>query len=153
MSETKEQAGRKKVTLICSRNTVDGAYPPLILALQAARKGADVSIFFTFMGIQVIKRGGAEKVRFFPPGPMGAVPGMSALATKMMLKMAAGRAHVPSPAELLEMCRYEGVKLWGCLMTMEMMGLTEKDMVEGVQVINAEGYMDMALESDLNLFI
>lgn len=144
---------RQKVTLICSRNTVDGAYPPLILALQAARKGADVSIFFTFMGLLVVRRGGARKTKFHPPGLMGVIPGMTALATKMMLKMAADRAQVPPPAELLQMCRYEGVKLWACLMTMQMMGLAGKDMVEGVEVIDAEGYMQMALESRLNLFI
>lgn len=152
MGENSAQS-QKKVTLICSRNTVDGAYPPLILALQAAQKGADVSIFFTFMGLQVIRRGGARKIKFHPPGLMGVIPGMTALATKMMLKMASDRAHVGSPAELLEMCRYEGVKLWACLMTMQMMGLTEQDMVDGVQVTDAEGYMDMALESGLNLFI
>ena len=153
LSETGKQKAGKKVTLICSRNTVDGAFPPLILALQAARKGADTNVFFTFMGIEVIRRGGAEKVKFFPPGVMGVVPGMPALATKMMLNMAEKRAQVPSPAELLEMCRYEGVKLWACLMTMQMMNLTEEDLVEGTKVTDAGGYMDMALESDLNLFI
>jgi peroxiredoxin family protein len=148
-----ERQGNKKVTLICSRNTLDGVFPPLILALQGARKGADVNIFFTFSGIEVLKRGGAEKTKFFPPGMLGAIPGMPVLATKMMLKMAADRAQVPPPAELLEMCRYEGVKLWACLMTMQMMGLKQEDLIEGVRVIDAERYMDMALESDLNLFI
>lgn len=153
MNETKEQAAQKKITLICSRNTIDGAYPPLILALQAVRKGADTNVFFTFMGIEVIKRGGAEKVKFFPPGLMGVVPGMPALATKMMLNMAEKRAQVPSPAELLEMCLHEGVKLWACKMTMQMMDLTEKDLVEGAQITDAANYIDMALESNLSLFI
>ncbi len=148
-----ERENKKKVTLICSRNTIDGAYPPLILALQAARKGADVSVFFTFMGIEMIRRGGADKAKFYPPGPMGAIPGMASMASKMMLKAAADKARVPSPAELLEMCRYEGVKLWGCQMTMQMMDLTEEDLIEGVRVTDASGYMDMALESDVNMFI
>lgn len=148
-----ERENKKKVTLICSRNTIDGAYPPLILALQAARKGADTSVFFTFMGIEMIRRGGADKAKFYPPGPMGAIPGMASMASKMMLKAAADKARVPSPAELLEMCRYEGVKLWGCQMTMQMMDLTEEDLIEGVRVTDASGYMDMALESDVNMFI
>jgi len=153
LTEGKDVAERHKVTLICSRNTIDGVYPPLILALQAARKGAEVSIFFTFMGIEAIRRGGAAKARFYPPGFMGAIPGMSRIATRMMLKMAGEKAQVPPPADLLEMCRHEGVKFWACLMTVQMMNLKETDFVEGVTVIDAAGYMDMALASKLNLFI
>ncbi|MDA8096939.1 MAG: hypothetical protein C4575_04355 [Desulforudis sp.] len=153
MTEARDSSEKKKVTLICSRNTIDGVYPPLILALQAARKGAEVSIFFTFSGIEALRRGGAAKARFYPPGPMGAIPGMSRIATRMMLKLAADKAQVPPPADLLEMCRHEGVKYWACLMSVQMMNLKERDMIEGVQVIDAAGYMDMALDSNLNLFI
>jgi len=145
--------GKKKVLLICSRNTIDGVYPPLILALQAVRAGAEASIFFTFMGIEAVRKGGIKKAKFFPAGLMGVIPGMPAMATKMMLGLAEKKANVPPPADLLEMCRLEGVKLYGCLMTMDMMGLKESDLIEGAKVIDAAGYMQMALEADVNLFI
>lgn len=143
----------KKVLLICSRNTLDGVYPPLILGLQGVRAGAETAIFFTFNGLDVIRKGGVKKVKYFMPGLLGAVPGMPALATRMMLGMAEKKANVPPPAELLEMARLEGVKFYGCLMTMQMMGLTKDDLIEGAELIDAAGYMRMALEADVQLFI
>lgn len=142
----------KRVTLICSRNTLDGVYPPLILAIQATRTGAEASIFFTFDGLQVIKKGGIKKGKYFPAGLMGIIPGIPAMATRMMLRFADKRANVPPPSDLLEMCRYEGVKFYACKMTMNMMGIRESDLVEGAEIIDAEGYMKMALKADVNMF-
>ncbi len=84
MSEEKSQ--KVACTFICSRDTLDGAYPPLILAINAVRLGMDATIFYTFMGINVIRKGGADKCKFYPPGVMGAIPGMTTMATKMMQK-------------------------------------------------------------------
>jgi len=144
---------KKKVLLICSRNTLDGVYPPLILGLQGVRAGAETAIFFTFNGLDVIRKGGVKKIKYFMPGLLGAVPGVPALATRMMLGMAEKKANVPPPAELLEMARLEGVKLYGCLMTMQMMGVTRDDLIEGAEVTDAAGYMRMALDADVQLFI
>ncbi|MBO8129027.1 MAG: DsrE/DsrF/DrsH-like family protein [Peptococcaceae bacterium] len=140
-------------TFICSRNTLDGVYPPMILALQSVRKGANTAIFFTFNGLDVVKKGGIEKVKYYPPGFLGAIPGVPTLATKMMLKMAEEKAQVPVPKDLLEMCYLEGVKLWACKMTMDMMGLTEDDLIEGVKVTDAPGYLDMAFNAHINMFM
>jgi len=144
---------KKRVTLICSRNTLDGMYPPLILALNAVRAGAEAMVFFTFQGLDVVTKKGYQKIKFYPPGLCGVIPGLPALATRMMCRLAEERANVPSPAELMEMCRYEGVKFYACQMTKDMMAVRDEDLLEGVQVIDAGGYMKLALQSDVNMFI
>ncbi len=89
--------------------TLDGAYPPLILAINARRLGMEATVF-TFMGINVIKKDGARKCKFIPPGVLGAIPGMARLATKMMQKKIEA-ANIPSLPELLEIAQLEGVRL------------------------------------------
>ena len=147
------EKAKKKVTLICSKSSLDGLYPPLILAIQAVRAGAEASVFFTFDGINALKKGGLTNYRYFPPGPMGLLPGVSSLAGKKMVQLAEERASVPAPEEIFEMCQLEGVKFYGCRMTMDMMGISEDEMVEGVEITNSEGYMKMALNADVNMFI
>lgn len=148
-----EKEKKKKVTFICSRSTLDGLYPPLILALQAARAGADPVIFFTFDGMEAVRKGGLDKSRYYPQGLLGAIPGVSSLAGSKMVKLAEERSQVPAPEDLFEMCRCEGVRFYGCKMTLDMMGMKEEDLVEGVEITNSEKYIKMALESDVNMFI
>ncbi|ACX52130.1 conserved hypothetical protein [Ammonifex degensii KC4] len=144
---------KKKATFICARNTLEGVYPPLILALQAVRAGVDTSVFFTFDGINAVRKEGIKKAKYFPPGILGVIPGIPALATKMMIKMAEERAGIPRPEDLLEMCQLEGVKLYACKMTVDMMGLKKEDFIPGVEIIDAPGYMKLALASDINIFV
>ncbi len=145
--------GIKRVNLICSRDTADGVYPPLILGLQAARAGAETVIFFTFDGLNVIRKGGAKKIKYYPKGLLGAIPGLPAMMARMLSGLAESRAGVPDIETLLEMCQLEGVKFHACLMTMQMMNLSPSDLIEGVEVADAAGYMQKALVSDVNLFI
>lgn len=149
----KEIKKKKKVTFICSRSTLDGLYPPLILALQAARAGAEPLVFFTFDGMEAIKKGGLGRNKYYPQGFLGAIPGVPSAAGQKMVKLAEERAQVPGPADLFEMCRYEGVRFYGCKMTMEMMGIKEEDLIEGVEITNSESYIKMALDSDVNMFM
>lgn len=146
-----EKSEAKKYTFICSRGTLDGAYPSLILALNARRLGHEVHVFYTFMGIEVVKKGGVEKLKFYPPGFPGAIPGMPSLATSMMKKMI-GAAHIPDLSDLLEMAQLEGVKLYACKMTMDMMRLGQDDLIEGVEVMNAEQYLKLAEHCTINMF-
>jgi len=80
------EAQKESATFICSRDTLDGVYPPLLLAINARRQGMDASIFFTFMGLNAIRKGWIKKIKFQPPGFLGAIPGMSSMATGMMKK-------------------------------------------------------------------
>lgn len=147
-----EQPAKDKACFICARDSLDGAYPPLILAIQAARAGMEAKIFFTFMGLNLLRPGGMDKAQFFPPGFMGAIPGMSSLAT-MMMKKKIDKAQIPSLAELLEMAQCEGVGLVGCLMTLLMMEWQKEDLIDGVDIWTAEDFIAYARDAKLCLYI
>jgi peroxiredoxin family protein len=136
---------------ICSRDTIDGVYPSLILAINARRLGMEASVFYTFMGINVVRKGRAKKVKFVPNGVMGAIPGMSAFATWMMKKKI-DKASIPTIEELMEVAQLEGVRLVACRMTMDMLELTPDDLIEGVEILNAEEFMKHARKCKINLF-
>lgn len=138
-------------TFICSRDTLDGAYPALMLAINARRQGMEATVFYTFMGINVVRKDRAEKCRFVPQGVMGAIPGMSPFATVMMKKKIEG-AGVPALGDMLDMAQMEGVKLVACKMTMDMMGFTAEDMIDGVEIQTAEDYLKHARHCKINMF-
>ena len=95
------EEGKERAAFICVKDTIDGAYPSLVLGINAARQGMDSKIFYSFMGMNLVLKGGAERAKFFPPGAMGAIPGMSTLATGMMKKKI-DKANIPNLAELQE---------------------------------------------------
>lgn len=138
-------------TFICSRDTLDGAYPSLILGINAKRLGMNANIFYTFMGINMIRKGGISKAKFIPSGTMGAIPGMSYVASKMMRKKI-DAAGVPTLEELQEIAQLEGVKLVACKMTVDMMGIKEEDLVDGVEIQTAEEFLKHAKNCKINMF-
>jgi peroxiredoxin family protein len=142
---------QESCTFICSRNSLDGAYPSLILGINARRLGMEATVFFTFMGINVIRKCGAKKCQFVPPGTMGALPGMPSVATWMMRKQI-DQAGIPTLEELMEMAQLEGVKLVACKMTIDMMGLKPEDFIEGVEIQTAEQYLMQARNCKINMF-
>jgi peroxiredoxin family protein len=143
---------KEKAAFICSRDTMDGAYPPLILAINAARIGMEAKVFYTFMGLNLACKGGIEKAKFIPPGVMGAIPGMCNLATGMMKKKI-DKAQIPSLPELMEMAQLEGVELVACKMTIDMMELEESQLVDGSVVWTAEDFIKYAKDCKICLFI
>ena len=112
----------------------------------------NATVFFTFMGIQAIVKGKIKKVKFIPPGFLGAIPGMPTLATWMMKKMM-DKANIPSAEELLEMAQLEGVKFVACKLTVDMMGLKQQDFIDGVEIKTAEEYLRVAKQCQINMFI
>jgi len=146
-----ENNNKQKYTFICSRGTLDGAYPSLILALNAVRLGHEATVFYTFMGLNIVKKGYLEKLKFHPPGFMGAIPGMSNLAT-MMMKKQIEEANIPDVGDLMEISQIEGVRLVACHMTMEMMKVEKAELLDGVEVMNAELYLKHAGQCAINMF-
>ena len=112
----------------------------------------EATVFFTFMGINVIKKDGARKCKFIPPGVLGAIPGMARLATKMMQKKIEA-ANIPSLPELLEIAQLEGVRFVACKMTVDMMNLKKEDFIEGVAIETAEDYLKYAQNCRINMFM
>lgn len=154
----------KKMTIIASKGSLDMAYPPLILATTAAAMDVEVTIFFTFYGLEIIKKDNTEKLKVSPLGnpamPMpvpiptlvASLPGMEAMATAMMKSMF--KKHgVASVGQLLELAQESGIKLIACQMTMDVMGYKQSDMIKGVEFGGAASWMDIAADADINLFI
>jgi len=142
---------KEKAAFICVKDTLDGAYPSLVLAINAARQGMDSKIFYSFMGMNLVMEGGSDRAKFFPQGAMGAIPGMSSLATGMMKKKI-DKANIPSLADLQEMAQIEGVELIACKMTVDMMEVDEEKLIEGVIVWTAEDFLKYAKECKICLF-
>lgn len=146
MADTKDKAG-----FICVKDTIDGAYPSLILGINAARQGMESKIFYSFMGLNMVLKGGAQRATYIPPGVMGVIPGMTSIATHMMKKKI-DKANIPSLAELQEMAQLEGVELIACKMTVDMMEIDEKKLIPGVVVWTAEDFLRFARECRICLF-
>lgn len=149
MDEKKPE--KERAAFICVKDTLDGAYPALMLAINAVRQGMESKIFYSFMGLNIILKGGAGRAKFYPPGFMGAIPGMSFLATRIM-KGRIDTANIPSLAEMQEMAQLEGVEFIACKMTVDMMGLDESRLLEGVTVWTAEEFIKYAREARISLF-
>jgi len=95
---------KEAAAFITSKDTLDGAYPGLVLGINSVRLGMDATIFYTFMGLNVIRKGWVEKAKFQPPGFMGAIPGMASVATWMM-KSKLTKANIPGLSDLQEMAQ------------------------------------------------
>ena len=145
------QEEKEKAAFICVKDTIDGAYPSLVLAINAARQGMESKIFYSFMGLNLVMEGGFDRAKFFPPGAMGAIPGMSSLATGMM-KRKIEKANIPSLADLQEMAQIEGVESIACKMTVDMMEINEDKLIEGVTVWTAEEFLAYSKECKICLF-
>ncbi len=141
----------RRCTFICSRSTIDGAYPALLLAINARRLGLEATIFYTFQGLELVRKGGPERSLFHMPGFLGAIPGMARLATWIMRRKI-DQANIPNVAELMEMAPLEGVRLVACKMTMDMFGLAKEDLIDGVEIQTAEEYMRHARSCEINMF-
>ncbi len=155
--------GKNTVAIIASKGTLDMAYPPLILATAAAAMGMDVEVFFTFYGLNIVKKGGAERLKVAPianpamPVPMpniiGMLPGMTPMATWMMKSRYFGKHQVATIDELLEQCKDLGVKLIACQMTMDVMGIRHEDLREEVEVGGAATFLNFASQAHTTLFV
>ena len=153
---------KKRLALIASKGAMDMAYPPLILATTAAAMDYEVGIFFTFYGLDIINKKKYRSLKVpslanpaMPvpvPNIVGVLPGMTAVATAMM-KSWMQKASVPSIPELLDTARESGVKLFGCQMTMDVMGVKGEELVDGCEVCGAAAFLDYATDADIQLFI
>lgn len=159
----KKDPGKNTVAIIASKGTLDMAYPPLILASAAAAMGQDVQIFFTFYGLDIIKKGGAQRLKVAPianpampvpmPNILGMLPGMTPMATWMMKNMFFGKHNVATIPVLLDQCRELGVKLIACQMTMDVMGIKREDLLDDVEIGGAATFLNFASEAHTTLFI
>jgi peroxiredoxin family protein len=152
-------AGRK-LAIICSKGNLDMAYPGLVLANAALGEGVETHLFFTFWGFDMITKSRMHDLKFTPlgntathmPQGLGGLPGMTAVATRMMRKQIAD-IGVPDVPEFLEQIVASGGHLWACRMSADMMHLTEGDLYEEVEgIISAADFIEKTNGAQL-LFI
>jgi peroxiredoxin family protein len=153
----------KRMALIASKGTLDWAYPPFILASTAASLGYEVQIFFTFYGLQLLRKD-LSHVKVSPlanpampmPVPMPvlvqALPGMESMAT-MMMKDMIKKKGVASLEELRNICIESDVKFIGCQMTVDLFDFSKDDFIPQTQFGGASMFLGFAGTADISLFI
>jgi peroxiredoxin family protein len=165
------------MTIIATKGTLDWAYPPFILASTAAALGWNVSVFFTFYGLNLLKKdisdlkisplgnpGMPMKMPFgpdwfksinwnIPNAVQGVVPGFETVATALM-KQTIKSKGVAGVEELRAACIEGGVNLIGCQMTVDLFGFTHGDFIPEVkEYCGAATFLPMARDADVSLFI
>ncbi|MEQ9501833.1 MAG: DsrE/DsrF/DrsH-like family protein [Deltaproteobacteria bacterium] len=142
----------RKVAIICSKGGLDEAYPALILANAARMSGIDVTMFFTFYGLDVVTEKKVDHLHVNmvgnPTSPIptmvAGLPGMESFAAKMM-KSKMDELDLPSPREMIQMLDEAGAEIYGCQLAMEMMKLENADLLPQVRdVITAGDFYEMA---------
>jgi peroxiredoxin family protein len=169
--------GPPSMTIIATKGTLDWAYPPFILASTGAALGWDVSVFFTFYGLNLLRRdlsslkvsplgnpGMPMKMPFgpqwfrgidwnIPNAVQSIVPGFESLATTLM-KQTIKNTGVADVADLRAVCIESGVKLIACQMTVDLFGFSQSDFIPEIsEFCGATRFLPMAQKADVSLFI
>lgn len=162
-----DETNEKSMSIIVTKGTLDWAYPPFILATTAAAMGLNVTMFFTFYGLGLLRRDMNLKVstlgnpamempmfgmHMAMPNIMSALPGAGALTTAMM-KNLIKKKGVASIEELRDLAIEADVKMIGCQMTMDLFEIKREDMIDSVVVGGAATWVDTATRCDINLYI
>ena len=139
-------ATRKSMTIILHSGDLDKALAAFILATGAAAKGMKTTMFFTFWGLNILKKGGAKSARLSKMNMAG--------LGKMMITRMMRKKQVAPLDELIQDAEDLGIKLVACDMTMDLMNISQEELISQVSEIGGVGsYLDEAAESTINLFI
>jgi peroxiredoxin family protein len=131
----------KKLAIVVSEGSFDKGMMAMIIGNTAAAMGMEVSIFFTFFGLNLLKKGARPKL-----------PGMYRLFTGMFVKKMA-KGGVENFPQQLETAKDLGVRLFACSTSMSLMGIEKEDMTDGVEVLGASGFLNIAADTDMQYFI
>ena len=172
----REAAHVPSLAIIATKGTLDWAYPPFILASTASALGWDVSVFFTFYGLELLKKdlhleisplGNPSMPMKMPFGPqwlkdinwkipnvvMAGVPGFEKMATGLMQQTVKNNG-VASIEELRSICIEADVKLVACQMTVELFGHSHEEFIPEIKDwIGAASFLPVAQKADVCLFI
>jgi peroxiredoxin family protein len=154
----------RKIAFICSKGDLDMAYPALIMGWAALGNGVDVTFFFTFWGLDLVKKSRVDHLEIAPvantsfkmsmmglptgnlgiPNIMGIIPGMTAFSSSFMKKKMK-ELEVPTVREYLEMLSDAGAKMYGCKMTVDMFDIKKEDFLPCIDsVVTASDFNDMS---------
>lgn len=152
----------RHIAFVCSKGDLDMAYPALIMGWAALGNGVDVSMFFTFWGLDMITKNRVDHLELAPvantsmkmslmgvpgnlgiPQIMGVLPGMTSFATSLM-KSKMAKLDVPCVHEYLQMLIDAGANLYGCKMTCDLYNLKQDDFIDGVKgILTASEFIDL----------
>ena len=171
-----EESKTPSLAIIATKGTLDWAYPPFILASTAAALGWDVQVFFTFYGLNLVRKdvsglkisplGNPGMPMKMPFGPdwfksinwnipnivQAGIPGFEVMATSLMEQTIANNG-VASIDELRGLSQEAGVKFIACQMTVELFGFSHDDFIDGIDYAGAATFLPVAQKSDVCLFI
>jgi peroxiredoxin family protein len=144
--ETAEPKTIEKVAIVVSKGSLEGIYPALIMANGARMDGIEADLFFTFFGLDAIRKDRYAKIKvatvgnpgLHMPTLLGALPGFSGLVTKMMQRQME-KIDIPPIPEFIELVHDSGVQLYACKASVDMFGLTMQDFVPQVEDIISVG--------------
>ncbi len=157
----------KSMSIIVTKGTLDWAYPPFILATTAAAMGVNVSMFFTFYGLALVKKDLDLQIsplgkpdmampmmgmHMKMPNMIAMLPGVNAAATTMMKNLIAKKG-VASIPQLREAAIESDVEMIACQMTLDLFEYKKDDLIPGIKLGGAATYMENALKADINLYI
>lgn len=150
----------RKLAIICSKGSLDMAYPGLILGNAALGEGVEVHLFFTFWGFDMINKKTMGDLKFTPlgntathmPQGLGGIPGVTHMATSK-LKKSLEELDIPTVPDFLEQIVASGGHLWACRLSADMNHLTEADLYDDVEgIISAGDFIELTAGAQL-LFI
>ena len=162
-----DETNAKSMSIIVTKGSLDWAYPPFILATTAAAMGLEVTMFFTFYGLALLKKDLNLKVstlgnpamempmggmHMAMPNIMAALPGAPSLTTAMM-KNLIKKKGVASIEELRDLAIEADVNMIACQMTMDLFEYKPEDMIEGPSIGGAASWVEVATKSEINLYI
>ncbi len=150
----------KRLAIIAMHGSLDMAYPPFILATAAAAMDMEVAVFFTFYGLEILKKGNADKLKVAPianpampvsvPNIVGMLPGMTGMATSMMNGWMR-KANVAKLSELIDMAMELEIRMIACQMTMDVMGIKKEDLIPGLEIGGAATFLEFASQNAISL--
>jgi peroxiredoxin family protein len=152
-----------RLAIIATKGSLDWAYPPLMMAVQAADKGWEVGVFFTFYGLNIIHKNKHARLKVSPlgnpampmevPNVVAALPGMTAMAT-LMMRRRLRKQQIPTVDELLRLAIERGVKLYPCGFSIDTFGYTIDDFIDGVQPrTGSPDFLEFAKDADSTIFV
>lgn len=141
MTEEKSEETNDSLAIIVSEGTFDKAMMPFIMGSTAVAMGMEVHIFFTFFGLPLLKKKTKPKL----PGMFRFFTGM---IEKKMKKM-----KIQGFEEQRKMAVEMGINLYACSTSMGILGIKKEDLIDGVKIVGAATFLDIAANSKTSLFV
>ena len=167
LDSTDDGSNSQSMSIIATKGSLDWAYPPFILGTTAAAMDMDVTMFFTFYGLELLKKDMNLQISTlgnpamkFPmmgmhvgmPNIMGAIPGVDAGASAMMKNLMKNKG-VATIEDLREAAIESDVRLIACQMTLDLFEIKTSDLIDGVEIGGAATAIEIAAKSDINYFM